>query len=573
MTQIKPALTGILLLLLAACSLTPEAGRVESDSDKETAASYTEDEWSDEVLFHLRAAQQAGGGEEHQEGIRRLLEAAQEQQDIDLVRQAAGMAWRTDQWPALITVTDEWLRQDPASQDARRLGILARLNADQSDQAVDAMRRWLEQDPNDAERRLQRDVVQILAAAESIDRAPQYLDRLIEAAGFDPEDGPALLARSRLYWEIGDPHRALDLAKKAADRREQREELSWAAQLASALEDHETALGLYQRARAVAPDAWTLGLAEAQTLRNLNRLDEALTVLAELPASPDVLYSQASYRFEAGQAEAARESWQQLADWAPVEDSDQHAFMVAWLAEYLELPEQAASWYARVRGGPQVDRAMIRRAVLLATDGRLAEARQLLKLARDTEQPDQRERAYLVEAEILADRGEHDEALLLLSEALRESPNSIALLYARAITAVESDDLGLAEQDLRRIIRIDGENAMALNALGYTLTDRTSRHSEAYRLIRRALELAPEEPAILDSMGWVYFRLGQPETALPYLERAAAGEDNPEILAHLAEVLWHLDQTERAGEVLREASLRHPDNEDLTDVAQRLEIR
>ncbi len=572
MTQIKPALAGILVMLITACGLTPVAERDDSGSSEETAASYTEDEWSEEVLFHLRAAEQAGGGDEHRQAIRRLLDAAREQQDPELVRQAAGMAWRTGHWDGLIEATDVWLEQEPASADARRLGILARLNAGRSQAAVAAMRRWLEENPDDADRLLQRDLVQILAAADSVEQAPQHLDALIEAAGYDPDGVAALSARSRLSWETGDSGQAMELALRAADLGGGRDHLAWAAQLASALEDDETALALYRRAQTVAPDEWTLVLAQAQALRNLDRLDEALAVLSELPDNPDVLYSRASYHFESGQKEKAEDAWRQLAAWAPVEDVDQHAFMVAWLAESLELREEAAVWYARVRSGPQVDRAMIRRAVLLAADDRLAEARELLKLARDTEQRDQRERAYLVEAELLGEQEQFEQALSLLSSALRESPNSVALLYARAIIAVESDDLDLAEQDLRRIIRIDGENAMALNALGYTLTDRTSRHSEAYRLIRRALELAPDEPAILDSMGWVYFRLGQPETALPYLERAFAGDDNPEIAAHLAEVLWHLDQAERAGELLREASLRHPGNDDLQDLVQRLEI-
>ncbi|NDY94590.1 tetratricopeptide repeat protein [Wenzhouxiangella limi] len=572
MTQIKPAITGILALLLAACSVTPDAGRGDSEPNEKTPASYTEDEWSEEVLFHLRAARHAGGGDEHQEAIRRLLDTAREQRDLELVRQAAGMAWRTRHWPGLIEATDVWLAQEPGSADARRLGILARLNADQSEEAISRMQDWLAEDPDNAARLLQRDLVQIIAAAESTDQAPRLLDALIEAAGFDPEGVPALVARSRLHWETGDAEQALVLARRAADLSGERDELAWAAQLASALEDHESALMLYRRAYAVAPDEWTLGLAEAQALRNLGRLPEALDVLSGLPDNPDVLYSRASYLFEADQKEAARDVWQQLAAWAPVEDGDQHAFMVGWLAEFLALEEEAADWYARVRSGPQADRAMIRRAVLLAADDRLPEARELLKLARDTEQRDQRERAYLVEVELLGEHDQHAQALELLSDALRETPDSVGLLYARAMIAVNTDNLDLAEQDLRRIIRIDGDNAMALNALGYTLTDRTSRHSEAYRLIRRALELAPEEPAILDSMGWVYFRLGEPESALPYLERAFAGDDNPEIAAHLAEVLWHLDQTERAGEMLREARIRHPDNSDLKEVMQRLEI-
>jgi len=238
----------------------------------------------------------------------------------------------------------------------------------------------------------------------------------------------------------------------------------------------------------------------------------------------------------------------------------------------LGLDQQAREWYAQVRDGPNVDRALLRRAILLADAQRLDEARQMLLLARDTEQRDVREQAWLIESELLREAGRADEALDLLGRALSDAPSSISLLYSRAINAIESDDLSLAEQDLRRIIQIDPDNSMALNALGYTLTDRTTRHAEAYRLIRRALELSPDEPAILDSMGWVYFRLGQPETALGYLERALDGEDNPEIAAHLGEVLWHLERTDRARAVLHQAWDRHPDDRHLAETMQRLEL-
>ncbi|HMA98439.1 MAG TPA: tetratricopeptide repeat protein [Wenzhouxiangella sp.] len=572
MTQIKPVLGGIILLLITACSLNPKIGSGDAEGDEESAASYTEEQWSEEVMFQLRAAAHAGGGAEHAEAISQLIGQARGQEDLELLRQAAGMAWRTQSWASLIDATETWRQWEPAADDPRRLQILALFNADRPGEAIDAMRQWLSDSPDEIDRLLRREFVQILAATEQTDQAVEHLDAVIARSSPDLAEVSVLAARSRLHWELGQPDQALELAILALDHSNAREDFSWAAQLASALGDYELALSLYRRARERAPDEWMLGLAEAQTLRELERIDEALVVLSALPDNPDVLYNRASYLYEAGQVESATAAWQDLADLAPVENQNQHAFMVAWLAEFLELDRQAADWYGRVRGGAQVDRAMIRRAVLLAEDDQLAEARELLKLARDTEQADQRERAYLVEAELLTDSGRALEAREILTGALRETPNSIGLLYARAITAVESDDLELAEQDLRRIIRLDGENAMALNALGYTLTDRTSRHNEAYRLIRRALELSPDEPAILDSMGWVYFRSGRPEAALPYLKRAHASGDNPEIVAHLVEVLWQLDEVAEAKEILREASSRYPDSEHLINVTERLEI-
>ncbi|MEE4297371.1 MAG: tetratricopeptide repeat protein [Wenzhouxiangella sp.] len=571
MTQIKPILAGLILLFTTACSFTPEADSLGSDG-QQPAASYTEETLSEEVLFELAAAAHAGSGAGHGEAVARLLEEARAQEDLSLLRQAAGMAWRMEEWQGLIEATQLWLDWEPGAEDARRLQVLAYMNAGQQNDAVASMQGWLEDQPGDLERLLRRDFVQVLAVAEDTDDGINVLDAVIRKSGVDSEGALALAARSRLLWETEKPEKAYALARRAAERSGTRDDLTWAAQLAASIEDYPAALEFYSRAREVSPDEWTLGLAQAQILRNLDRLDDALEVIEGLPENPDVLYSRASYLYERGDRDAAVAVWQQLADWAPVEDFDQHAFMVAWLAEFMAMNQQAAEWYAQVREGPQVDRAMIRRAVLLAEDDRLDEARSLLVLARDTEQPEQRERAYLVEAELLNEAGYAGEALALLTQALRETPNRAGLLYARAISAVESDDLELAEQDLRRIIRIDGENAMALNALGYTLTDLTSRHNEAYRLIRRALELAPEEPAILDSMGWVYFRLGRPAEALPYLERALAGDDNPEIAAHLAEVLWTLEQTDRAQDLLRETRARHPEDQHLIDVIERLEI-
>ena len=128
------------------------------------------------------------------------------------------------------------------------------------------------------------------------------------------------------------------------------------------------------------------------------------------------------------------------------------------------------------------------------------------------------------------------------------------------MTAVRTDRIDLAEQDLRTLIQRDPDNALALNALGYTLSDRTDRQREAYRLIERALALDPDNPAILDSMGWVLYKLERPEQALPYLERAVDGDFNPEIVAHLVDVLWTLERFEEARDWIERGESAFPDD-------------
>ena len=165
-----------------------------------------------------------------------------------------------------------------------------------------------------------------------------------------------------------------------------------------------------------------------------------------------------------------------------------------------------------------------------------------------------------------SEQGLSEWSLDWLSEGLVRQPSDVDLLYWRGMVAVSLDNLDLAEQDWRRAIREQPDHAASLNALGYTLTDRTSRHGEAYRLIQRALELDPDNPAILDSMGWVYYQLGQPELALGYLERALAGQDHPEIGAHLVTVLAALERAEEADQLLQELLQRHPNDGELMDL-------
>jgi tetratricopeptide (TPR) repeat protein len=162
------------------------------------------------------------------------------------------------------------------------------------------------------------------------------------------------------------------------------------------------------------------------------------------------------------------------------------------------------------------------------------------------------------------------DAAEVFGQALTEFPLDQRLLYARALARVAADDLVGAEADLRRILSVDPDNSQALNALGYTLADRTDRQAEALGYIERALALAPEESAILDSMGWVLYRLGRTEEALEYLTRAYERATDAEIAAHYGEVLWVLGRQEEAKTVWKKALEATPDDPVLQETIQRL---
>ncbi|WP_444677255.1 tetratricopeptide repeat protein [Halomonas sp. E19] len=198
---------------------------------------------------------------------------------------------------------------------------------------------------------------------------------------------------------------------------------------------------------------------------------------------------------------------------------------------------------------------------MLIEDDRLLDARAFLRIERLRHDAHFSELLAL-EVELLDEAGLTAEAEALLNRELARTPNDEQLLYLRAMRAWEVGNLDAMERDLGRIIEANPDNAAALNALGYTLADLNieERLEEARELIERAHELEPGSAAIMDSLGWVYYRLGDPERALPWLERAYAAMPDQEIAAHLAEVLWVLERHEQARLLIEEALRRFDDH-------------
>ena len=155
-------------------------------------------------------------------------------------------------------------------------------------------------------------------------------------------------------------------------------------------------------------------------------------------------------------------------------------------------------------------------------------------------------RIYLAHEELLRDAGRLEDAYAVLNAALADLPDDVELLYARGLITAHMDLLDVHERDMRRLIELKPDHAHAYNALGYTLADRTTRYEEARALIEKALSLKPNDPFILDSMGWVHYRLGNRDQARDYLQQALDLRLDPEIAAHLGEVLWMMDRHEEA---------------------------
>ena len=283
------------------------------------------------------------------------------------------------------------------------------------------------------------------------------------------------------------------------------------------------------------------------------------------PDEPDLVYSLALVQRETGQLDEARGNFLKLLDMDA--HTDEAHYYLGRTADDQGREQDALTHYRQVSPGRHFGNALDRVAQLLLATGRVVELGEYFEQLRG-ESPRLAEELYDIQAKKLIGQRLHEEALQLLERGMEQFPDNTSLRYSRSLLYEREGNVDLALRDLRHILDGNPDNATALNALGYTLANRTERYAEAETLIIRALELSPDEPAIIDSMGWVKYRLGEYELALDYLQRAYRMLPDPEVAAHLGEVLWMLGRQDAALEVWNEALEQHPGHQVLQETMQ-----
>ncbi|WP_296697352.1 tetratricopeptide repeat protein [Thiocapsa sp. UBA6158] len=494
------------------------------------------------------------------------LEAADLTKDPRLTELAVRSAIAAGNDAATEQGLQRWLDLDPTSTGAHQLGAFSRIKANDHEGALLHLMRLVQLSPDDPDAAFGQ-------AAAIISRAPMPAARvgLMQALADQfpqsahAQQSLAMVAASASQLEIADAaaRRALELSPEWNKPR------LFLVKLLISSDKRGEARSLLEEYLALSPDDQVLRMLYGQLLVEEEEFSSARDVFQRLldnrPKEPDVLFAVGVLSLQLEDTEGARIYFTRLYETG--ERRDEAAFYLGQVEERAENPEAALAWYGKVKGANAVD-AQIRTALLSAKGGDVRRAREILQQLRDRG-PENAVLLYLVETEILESVGRPDEAMTIFDSALQAFPDDENLLYARALSAVKLDRIVLAEQDLRRIIEIDPGHADALNALGYTLADRTDRYAEAKGYIEKAYALKPDEPAILDSMGWVYYRLGDYETALDYLKRALENLSDGEIAAHLGEVLWAMNRREEALEVWDAAAKEHPDHEYLKEVMSR----
>ena len=295
------------------------------------------------------------------------------------------------------------------------------------------------------------------------------------------------------------------------------------------------------------------------------RAQFAMVVKLE-PDNAEGLYSLALLELETGQYKAGEKHLKQLIE---LDEGVQNAYYYLGYAKLKQGDDAAAlDWYSKVESGDYWSQAQLRIAEILVRQGNVQAMQNHMRLLRQKD-PTQSVTYYLLEGQVLSDAGLDEDAFDLYGEALQTSPDNADLLYAHSLAAERLGKLEIAERDMRHILELDPDNVRTLNALGYTLADRTDRYEEALVYINRAYAQQPDDPAIIDSLGWVHYRLGNLDEARRHLQRAWDISKDSEIGAHLGEVMWAQGDHEAARAIWETSRQSSPDNQMLLEVINR----
>ena len=321
------------------------------------------------------------------------------------------------------------------------------------------------------------------------------------------------------------------------------------------------------------PDNISIRLSYARLLVDAKRLDDARNEFEKLaiasPENTNILFALGILALQSDNLEHAERYFEKIK--GKGRRGLEANYYLGQIAEKAKNYTKAISHYNRVSQGEYAFDAQMRVARLLAKQGKSELALTALNNMSIRGEA-QLVSVILAKGDILRDEKRFADAIEIYNQGLEKLPNQTDLLYARALMAERVDRIDILMNDLKTILKTEPDNAHALNALGYTLADRTGKYKEALKYISRALELLPDDPAIIDSMGWVQYRLGNHDAALKHLTRAYDLNDDAEIAAHLGEVLWALGEKTRASKVWREGLKQSPDDERLLEVMKRLEL-
>jgi len=523
--------------------------------------SFTED-----TVFSLLTAELAGQRNRFDIALGNYVDQANKTQDPGVSERAFRIAEYVGADQASLDTSLVWAKNAPKDLDAQRAAAIQLARNGRYDESMVYMEKVL-QGQGDTH----FDFLALSAADTDQDTRNGLLQSFDRLLAKYPDNNQLIFGKALLLQQDGDNQGSLKLLEDHPPQNGEIAPILLHARLLQLLDRGKEALPLLEKSIRQNPDDKRLRLTYARMLVEQNRMADAKVQFASLvqqyPEDDELRYSLALVCLEAKAWDEAASYLQELVDRGAHVDSAH--LNLGRIAEEKGDPQGALAEYEQVGGGNDYLPAQLRQADILMASGRVAEARKRLAAAREA-QPDYTIQLYLVEAETLANNDQQEAAWQLLAKALTLYPDDLNLLYTRAMLAEKRNDLTQMEADLRAIIKREPDNAMALNALGYTLSDRTTRYSEAKDLIERAHKINPDDPAVLDSLGWVNYRLGHLNEAETYLRKALDSFPDQEVAAHLGEVLWANGKQREARQVWAKYLKEQPESPTLRNTVLRL---
>ncbi len=523
-----------------------------------------------DTLYDLLVGEMAGQRGELSLSVRHYLQAAVETRDPRIAERATRIAIYSQRQDEALKAARIWVEADPENlkghqvlsglymrqgdpmgaiphleklltfkdgETAKRLLMISNLLSKQKDKnaALKAMEKLLETRKDNADALYAYGFLAL--HAKKLELAEQTIDKVLVLR---PGWVDAIVIRARIYVENG---------QKVTAR----------LYLAEAVDDNS--------------DNVVLRLSYGRLLVDLNQLEQAFEqfkwLVEHIPDNEDIVYTLAALSLQIDRLDEAKEYFLQLAN--DNEKGSDVYFYLGQIAERQQEPDMAITYYSHItEEQPNNFNARIRISYLVIKKEGLDSALSYLRTI-ETKQAKDQVRLYIVEAEMLSNVERYAEAMTVLTSAITKTPDNNNLLYARAMLAEKMGQIELLEKDLGQILTRDPDNSQALNALGYTLADRTTRYTEALNYVKRALELDPASYFILDSMGWVYYRMGNYDEAVKYLQRAMNLRWDTEVAAHLGEVLWVKGDQTGAREIWDSALQKAPDDKLLLEVIKRFD--
>ena len=572
-----------LALLLLALVQAPRAQTTDSTADTAGTPDTTPTALDAELFYQLLLGEINAGGTEPGAGFSLILDAARKTNDPGLYQRAVDIAFQSRSGDAALQAAQAWKQAQPQSREANRylLQILVALNRVAA--TSDILKADIALASGGDRPAVLAGIPRLFARVSDKKLAASVVEQALTDYLGEPALGPAAWTSiGRMRLAAGDTPGALAAARKAQDMNPAAE---GPALLALEMMDPKQPLAEPLVRRYIEGKPLTeLRMGYARALLDAQRYAEATQQLrlitAERPAFAEAWLVQGTLQVQDNQLEAAETSlkrYVELAqDQARSEERNrglaQAYLSLSQIAEKRKDYAGAGAWLDRIDNSQDLMAAQNRRASLLARQGRMDEARKLLRAIPERNPADARGK-LLAEVQLLRDNKQYRPAYDLLADAVRRDPKDSELLYDQAMLAEKLGNNADMERLLRQVIAAKPDYHPAYNALGYSLAERNIRLPEARQLIQKALDFAPGDPFISDSLGWVEFRMGNRSEALRILDTAYKARPDAEIAAHLGEVLWTIGQRDRAQAVWKEGLLLNRENETLQETLKRLRVK